>query len=115
MVAVTGPNTGGKTASLKTLGLASVMAKAGLFLPVKEGGEQSLRITWFDKVGPRWNIGEQLWSPLAFRCFLPTTMNCSRLALLPIGFSRGEGFGGKGGGRGWRGREENNLDRWVER
>lgn len=35
VVTVTGPNTGGKTASLKALGLAALMPKAGLFLPLE--------------------------------------------------------------------------------
>ena len=46
VVAITGPNTGGKTVTLKTLGLAVMMAKVGLFVPAREPVE----LPWFEQV-----------------------------------------------------------------
>ncbi|MDZ8051895.1 MAG: endonuclease MutS2 [Aulosira sp. ZfuVER01] len=46
VVTITGPNTGGKTVTLKTLGLAALMAKVGLFVPAREPVE----IPWFDQI-----------------------------------------------------------------
>ncbi|KAK6926114.1 MutS2 and Smr-associated SH3 domain [Dillenia turbinata] len=46
VLVITGPNTGGKTICLKTLGLAAMMAKSGLHVLSSE----SVQIPWFDYV-----------------------------------------------------------------
>lgn len=46
VVTITGPNTGGKTVTLKTLGLGALMAKVGLFVPAREPVE----IPWFSEI-----------------------------------------------------------------
>ncbi|KAH0985665.1 hypothetical protein GBA52_012842 [Prunus armeniaca] len=46
VVVISGPNTGGKTASMKALGLASLMSKAGMYLPAKNHP----KLPWFDLV-----------------------------------------------------------------
>lgn len=46
VVAITGPNTGGKTATIKTVGLAALMAKSGLFVL----GIEPVVLPWFDAV-----------------------------------------------------------------
>lgn len=50
---ITGPNTGGKTVVLKTLGLFSVMALSGLHIPVNDGS----KIRMLDNVLP--DIGDE--------------------------------------------------------
>uniref|UniRef100_A0A061RIK4 DNA mismatch repair protein MutS2 n=3 Tax=Tetraselmis sp. GSL018 TaxID=582737 RepID=A0A061RIK4_9CHLO len=64
VVAVTGPNTGGKTASLKTLGLACAMAKSGMFLPAEAAAEPP-EVVWFDRILADVGDGQSLQQSLS--------------------------------------------------